>query len=61
MYEQVIQISENSPKSLIIDSGDVYHRLGICYTEIRKWNQGIIMFSEALKEWKKHEKRLKYA
>lgn len=61
LYLQVLEMSELQPKSLLIDPADIHHRLGICFTEIRKWNDGILSFSKALKLYKQNEKRTKYA
>ena len=48
LYSQVLELAEQSPKSLVIDRADINHRLGICYMEIRKWNDGIMAFVKAL-------------
>lgn len=61
LYLQVLEMSELQPKSLLIDPADIHHRLGICFAEIRKWNDGILSFSKALKLYKQNEKRTKYA
>jgi hypothetical protein len=54
-------LSENSPKSFLVDPADIYHKLGICYTEINRWNDGIMSFSKALSLLKKNDKKIKYA
>ena len=57
----MLELTEKSPKSLIIDKADINHRLGICYMEIRKWNCGIMAFVEALNEFKAKNKIGKYS
>lgn len=54
-------MAEASPSLLSLDLADIYHRLGICYSEIRSWNDGILAFIGALNLLKRNEKELKYA
>ena len=61
LYSQVIELAEVSPNLLSLDIADIYHRLGLCYMEIRVWNEGIIAFVKALNELKLKNKRVKYA
>ncbi len=49
LYQQVLDMAEAKPKLMLVDAGDIYHRLGICYTEIRRWNDGIQCFAKGLK------------
>ena len=60
-YNQVIEISQESPKALTIDFADVYHRLGICYSEIKEWNLGITAFGKALNLYKVNKSIIKYS
>ncbi len=46
------EIVEESPNLLSLDIADIYHRLGICYSEIRAWNDGILAFMKALNGFK---------
>jgi len=34
-YNSVINLAKLNPKSLTIDPAEIYHRLGVCYSEIR--------------------------
>lgn len=61
LYQQVLEMAQAKPKLLLVDNADIHHRLGICYTEARRWNDGILSFANALGELKKNEKKLKYA
>ena len=47
-------MAESSPKSLLLEKADILHRLGICYTEIQRWNEGIMAFAKALQEFEKN-------
>lgn len=61
LYTQVLELAEQSPKSLLIDKADIDHRLGICFMEIQRWNDGISAFISALNDLKSKGRVIKYA
>ena len=44
-YNSVIEMAKDNPKSLTIEPAEVYHRLGVCYSEIGQYNKGILAFT----------------
>jgi tetratricopeptide (TPR) repeat protein len=54
-------MAETKPKLMLVDCGDIYHRLGICYAQIKRWNDGIKSYANALKEYRKNDMNIKFA